>query len=427
MLTRGSAFFVNFCLYTEISPDPNRFQIQITVAHPSNSVTQISPPVTTHTDTPPQTPKPHVLNLQTLPENFDTEAFAQAIEALEAEAEAAHPAEKAGIDLVIFGTLSFICTAVGWTLAIGGVNLGAIAALALANFSRWIFAHHVCHGAYDRTKNLPSFVHSRHFGKGGWRWLHWLDWMPPDAWAYEHNGLHHYQLNQPGGDPDLVEGKTTWLRSTNYPNAIKVILAILGGCFWKPMYYGPNTLIELWNSQRPDQPALSIESDQIWRPWHKPFWSVLRYSWLPYTIGQFVVPSLVVYAIWGSAASLGLIVNLIAAELLTNIYSFFVIVSNHSGVDLYRFEGKPRSKGEFYWRQITGSCNYYTGTWALDFTQGWLNYQIEHHVWPRMTLSQYRWVQPRVKALCDEWNIPYVQASLWTRSIAMLKVVSGQY
>jgi hypothetical protein len=43
-----------------------------------------------------------------------------------------------------------------------------------------------------------------------------------------------------------------------------------------------------------------------------------------------------------------------------------------------------------------------------------------------MTMSQYRWVQPRVKALCAEFDVPYVQDSLWNRSIAMMKVVSGQ-
>lgn len=397
------------------------------MANFSHAVTQLSAPPTRNLSPTPQT-TPHVLNVQTLPADFDLNAFTQAIEALEAEAEQAHPAANAANDLAIFSTLSFLCSAVGWTFAIaGGVNVVAIAALAMSSFSRWIFAHHVCHGAYDKTDNLPSFVHSRKFGRDGWRWLHWLDWMTPEAWAYEHNGLHHYQLNQPGGDPDLVEGKTQWLRSTNYPNWLKVVLATIGGCFWKPMYYGPNILVELWNSQRPEtEPALSIESDEIWRPWHKPFWSVMAQAWLPYILGRFVVPTLAVYGIWGSAASLGLLINLIAAELLTNIYTFFVIVSNHSGEDLYRFEVKPASKGEFYWRQITGSCNYYTGTWFLDFTQGWLNYQIEHHLWPRMTMSQYRWVQPRVKALCAEFGVPYVQDSLWNRSIAMMKVVSGQ-
>jgi len=311
--------------------------------------------------TSPSQPDLHVLNVKTLPADLDLVAFSEAIEALEAEAERAHPAAKAASDLAIFASLSFACSAVGWGAAIfGGVNVLAIAALAMSSFSRWIFAHHVCHGAYDRTDKLPAFVHSRKFGRDGWRWLHWLDWMTPEAWAFEHNGLHHYQLNQPGGDPDLVEGKTMWLRSTNYPNWLKVTLAIIGGCFWKPMYYGPNVLLELWNSQSAeDAPKLSIESDEVWRPWHRPFWQVMARAWFPYIFGRFVLPTLVVYGIWGSAASIALAINLVAAELLTNIYTFFVIVSNHAGEDLYRFAEKPASKGEFYWRQITGSCNYY--------------------------------------------------------------------
>ena len=42
-----------------------------------------------------------------------------------------------------------------------------------------------------------------------------------------------------------------------------------------------------------------------------------------------------------------------------------------------------------------------------DFFHGFLNYQIEHHLWPKMTMRQYQWVQPQVKKLCEEYGVPY--------------------
>ena len=50
---------------------------------------------------------------------------------------------------------------------------------------------------------------------------------------------------------------------------------------------------------------------------------------------------------------------------------------------MYTFddEVKPRS-GAFYVRQIVSSANYAMGSDSVDFVHGWLNYQIEHHVWP---------------------------------------------
>jgi hypothetical protein len=50
--------------------------------------------------------------------------------------------------------------------------------------------------------------------------------------------------------------------------------------------------------------------------------------------------------------------------------------------DVWRFEGPARERGEFYLRQVTGSVNYHTGSEVGDFLQGFLNYHIEHHMFP---------------------------------------------
>ena len=46
---------------------------------------------------------------------------------------------------------------------------------------------------------------------------------------------------------------------------------------------------------------------------------------------------------------------MLLAETLTNLHSFIVIVTNHCGVDVYRFDTNTDPKtGEFYLRQIIG-------------------------------------------------------------------------
>ena len=101
--------------------------------------------------------------------------------------------------------------------------------------------------------------------------------------------------------------------------------------------------------------------------------------------------------------------NIILAELLTNLHSFIVIVTNHSGEDLYRFNTHVEPKtGEFYLRQIISSVNFDTGGDINDFLHGWLNYQIEHHLFPDLSMLQYRKAQPMVKELCKKYNIPYI-------------------
>jgi fatty acid desaturase len=56
---------------------------------------------------------------------------------------------------------------------------------------------------------------------------------------------------------------------------------------------------------------------------------------------------------------------------------------------------------------------------------GWLNYQIEHHLWPDLPMSEYQRLQPQVKALCEKYGIPYVQESVWVRLKKTVDVMVG--
>ena len=100
--------------------------------------------------------------------------------------------------------------------------------------------------------------------------------------------------------------------------------------------------------------------------------------------------------------------NLVLAELFTNMHAFVTIVTNHAGSDLYSFEDsvKPRS-GSFYVRQIVSSVNYNYGSNFLDFLHGWLNYQIEHHVWPDLSMLSYQKGAPQLREICQKYGIGY--------------------
>jgi fatty acid desaturase len=146
--------------------------------------------------------------------------------------------------------------------------------------------------------------------------------------------------------------------------------------------------------------------------------------WLYYGGLQFVgVPLL--FLPLGLNAALFVLINSLLAEVLTNIHSFVMIVPNHAGEDLYRFKGAANGKAEFYLRQIIASTNYKCGTDLNDFFHGWLNYQIEHHLWPNLTLRQYQILQPQVKALCEKYGIPYAQESIVLRLKKMANIYAG--
>ena len=363
----------------------------------------------------------------------DPEGFATELDALREAVERASPSEEAGSELRAHQAWSHALTLIGSLLApLGGVALVISAlALALGDFSRWILAHHLCHGAYDRA-SLPSSMHSKVFGRGWRRFSQWLDWMPTDAWAHEHNVMHHYRTNEPIYDPDLVQEKASWLRTWRAPYALKLGVVWLGACVWKPLYYGPNTLLELERARlrraglTKEADALSIYRWSSWLSGARPLLSLALWrSWLPSALRLSLLPALTWLTLGEGPAHNALYATLLG-QLIANLHSFWVIVPNHAGDDLLTFEGKPRGKGVFYLRQITGSCDYHTDSRAGDFLMGYLNYQIEHHVWPEMTIGQYRLAQPRLKALCERWGVPYRQEALWRRGAKMVAVATGR-
>ena len=52
-------------------------------------------------------------------------------------------------------------------------------------------------------------------------------------------------------------------------------------------------------------------------------------------------------------------------------------------------------------------------SWWCDWWMGYLNYQIEHHLFPTMPQFRARLVQDRVKALAKRHGIPFYSTSYW--------------
>lgn len=72
---------------------------------------------------------------------------------------------------------------------------------------------------------------------------------------------------------------------------------------------------------------------------------------------------------------------------------------------------------EYFLRQVLGSVDYRSEGPISDFLQGYMGYQIEHHLWPDLPLSQYPRVRREVEALCAKYGVLYRRHSAWTRGM----------
>ena len=347
------------------------------------------------------------------PASVDVDAFLRDVKALRAEADAS-VSEADFAHLRRIERWGRAATLLGLATCWLAPNPVSAVALSLGRSTRWLLMHHVGHRGYDRVPGAPPERTSKAFARGRRRFVDWLDWMLPDAWVFEHNVLHHSHTGE-DADPDLLERNAEGsLRRADRPLALRYLQLALLALTWRASYYAPETLASLRRKHRPDGPLTRAE----WR-------EVLLSGYVPYIAWNFVLlPALFLpLGTWAAASAL---VNSLLAEALTNLHTFLVVGPNHTGEDLYRFDSAPEGRGERYLQQVLGSANYRTGGDLNDYLHLWLNYQIEHHLFPDLSMLQYQRLQPQVQALCERYGIPYVQESVWTRARKMVDVVVGK-
>lgn len=306
------------------------------------------------------------------------------------------------------------------------VTLVIVSAILIStgNMARWAnVTHPILHGAYDKVPNIPERYTKKYYAKGSRRYLDWLDWIEPKAWSYEHNIMHHYHLGEKD-DPDNVELNTQWITESKMPMWFRYILIYAFAATWKFTYYAPNTLRVLANKKLKEEDKIEIEALD-WSPKTKLGLELWMDNILPYFMIKFIViPAL--FIPFGISAVFTALLVVVLAEVFTNLHSFLVIVPNHSAEDIYMFNKPAKGDGEFYLRQIMGSVNYNTGSDLIDFLHGWLNYQVEHHLFPNLPLSQYQKMQPRVKEICKKHNLEYRQESVFKRMYMTIELMVGK-
>jgi fatty acid desaturase len=364
-------------------------------------------------------------NLKELGE-LDLAGFSAAIDRLKAEAHAnIGPADVAHLKRI--ERYGRIATLLGYATAWIIPNPLSAFLLSLGQFTRWLLAHHILHRGYDRVPGIPRRYTSQVFARGWRRYVDWFDWLLPEAWDHEHNILHHYHTGE-DGDPDVAERHLEFLRRLRIPVFFKYAIVAIVACTWKIIYYAPNSLAVMHHDggRRSKQLSIAVLSVGNVLDFRRP---AVRQLWLrcyaPYATWHFVVvPAL--FLPLGSTAALAVLINKLLAEAITNAHAFLVIGPNHTADDLYRFRFHYRGKEEFYATSVLGSANYRCGPEFVDYMSIWLNYQIEHHLFPDLPMRQYCLIQPRVKAACLEFGLPYRQESVFRRFGRMLDICVGK-
>ncbi|CAB4270105.1 unnamed protein product [Prunus armeniaca] len=106
--------------------------------------------------------------------------------------------------------------------------------------------------------------------------------------------------------------------------------------------------------------------------------------------------------------------------------SFAVTALQHIQFTLNHFTGDtylgPPTGNDWFEKQTAGTVDISCSSW-MDWFYGGLQFQLEHHLFPRLPRSQLRKISPTVKDLCKKHNLPYKSLSFWDANVTTIRLL----
>jgi fatty acid desaturase len=270
---------------------------------------------------------------------------------------------------------------------------GGVAMLSIAKIvENMELGHNIMHGQWDWMRD-PD-IHS-----GSWDWD---NVVPAANWKHSHNEIHHVWTNVLGIDRDLgyglvrVDEKQTFLPQHRIQLVTNAMLALFFE--WFIAVHDVEVDKVYFHDETRPAPQVKGMLKTVWRKVRKQ-----------------VVKDYVAFPLIAGPAAGAVLTGNIAANLIRNVWAHAIIFCGHFPAEAAVFSPSQvvgESRGQWYLRQMAGSCNI-SGGKALDFMSGNLSHQIEHHCFPDIPSNRYVEIAPRVREICERYQLPYVTGPLW--------------
>jgi fatty acid desaturase len=278
-----------------------------------------------------------------------------------------------------------------WVLGTVGLSISKI----LENME---IGHNVLHGQWDWMRD-PK-IHST-----TWEWD---TASPADQWKHSHNFVHHTWTNVLGKDRDIgysllrVSPEQRWHPVYLVQPLYNLLLALF-------FEYG----IALYDLEVERVPAGDKSVSEV----------LTQLRAVAGKVRRQIVKDYVAFPLLAGPGFLPVLLGDLTANLARNLWAHTIIFCGHfpEGAEVFtedRLDGETR--GEWYVRQLLGSCNIDGGR-LLHLMSGNLSHQIEHHLFPDLPSNRYAEIAPRVRALCDRFELPYISGSLARQTSSVYK------
>ena len=244
--------------------------------------------------------------------------------------------------------------------------------------------HNVMHGQWDWMRD-PE-IHS-----STWEWD---NVCPSDQWKHSHNEIHHTWTNVIGRDRDVGYGI---LRIDERQPWSKVALG-------QPVYAAVLATLFQWGVALHD-----VEVEEVMKGRKTKADAKAQLAAIAKKGGRQLLKDYVLFPAMAGPFFLPVLAGNLTANVVRNLWTFSIIFCGHFPDGVERFTEEDvvdESQGGWYARQILGSANI-EGSKVFHILSGNLSHQIEHHLFPDLPSNRYGELAPRVRAICEQYGIPY--------------------
>ena len=285
---------------------------------------------------------------------------------------------------------------VGNYSALSGIALSFLLGLALVSIAFNVM-HDACHGSYSSKKwvnNLMSYTMNA-LGSNSF------------IWKIKHNVVHHTYTNVDGIDDDIAKNPALrmaptqrWVAAHRFQHIYMFVLYALSTILWLLF----TDFIKYFNKK-----VVVTEMKMTTRD-HIIFWV----SKSLYLVFYAVIP--ILFVGWSAWLTAFLIVHVTMGTILSIVFQLAHVVEKTNFI----FAGEEAKVIDAEWavHELQTTANFAPRNKIISWFVGGLNYQVEHHLFPRISHVHYPAISTIVRAECRKFNIPYHYYSKMSEAVA---------
>lgn len=279
-----------------------------------------------------------------------------------------------------------------------GVSLSALFGFVLASIGFNVM-HDACHGSYSSKKWVNNTLGLTLNALGGNAFI----------WKFKHNIVHHTYTNVDGIDDDIAKSPIMrqcltqkWVPAHRFQHIYVVLVYAISSIAWVALM----DFTKYFSQKIFNTPLQKMSRNE-----HLIFWM----SKVLYVVFYVALP---VYFVGWSSWAIGFAAMHVTMGLTLALVFQLAHVVEHAEFEVVGAMDTKQIENEWAVHQVKTTANFAPRNKLVSWFVGGLNYQVEHHLFPRVSHIHYPAISGIVRDTCLRHNLPYNQYSTMTGAVA---------